>query len=77
MYSCKRGCNQEKCFVFGPKLFYSGKVVIIGQSLLHARKVVVFWQKIVVFGKKVIVLGSSGCIRAKQLVFGQKWLYSG
>ena len=27
--------------------------------------------------ENVIVLGSSGCIRAKQLVFGQKWLYSG
>ena len=25
---------------------------------------------------KVVVLGQSGCIRAKVVVFGQKWLYS-
>ena len=30
---------------------------------LNSGKVVVFWQ--------------SGCIRAKVVIFGQKWLYSG
>ena len=25
----------------------------------------------------MVVLGKSGCIRAKVVVFGQKWLYSG
>ena len=25
----------------------------------------------------MVVFGQSGCIRAKEVVFGQKWLYSG
>ena len=31
--------------VFGQKLLYSGKVVVIGQFFLCAGKVVVFWKK--------------------------------
>ena len=31
--------------VFGQKLLYSGKVVVIGQFFLYADKVVVFWKK--------------------------------
>ena len=31
--------------VFGQKLLYSGKVVVIGQFFLYAGKVVVFWKK--------------------------------
>ena len=29
------------------------------------------------YSGKVVVIGQSGCIRAKVVVFGQKWLYSG
>ena len=31
--------------VFGQKLLYSGKVVVIGPFFLYAGKVVVFWKK--------------------------------
>ena len=31
--------------VFGQKLLYSGKVVVIGQFFLYVGKVVVFWKK--------------------------------
>ena len=31
--------------VFGQKLLYSGKIVVIGQFFLYAGKVVVFWKK--------------------------------
>ena len=30
----------------------------------------------VTFGQKWLCLGKSGCIRAKVVLFGQKWLYS-
>ena len=55
------------------KLFFSGKMVVIGQSGCVRLKVVVFgkigcipakWYlgKVVVFGKKFLFLGKSGCI---------------
>ena len=31
----------------------------------------------IVFGINRILLGQTGCNRAKVVVFGQKWLYSG
>ena len=31
--------------VFGQKLLYSGKVVVIGQFFLYVGRVVVFWKK--------------------------------
>ena len=36
----------------------------------------VLWQKRL-YSDKVVVIGQSGGIRAKVVVFGQKWLYSG
>ena len=42
-----------------------------------------FSRKVVVFGQKWLYSGKGGCIRAKEILFGQrcsirvKWLYSG
>ena len=29
------------------------------------------------YSGKVVVIGQNGCIRAKVVIFGKKWLYSG
>ena len=62
-------------------------MVVFGQKLLYSSKVGCNWTNIVVFGQKWLYSGKSGCIReklvgfrisgsirAKKVVFGQKWL---
>ena len=56
----------EQMGFYRAKWLYSGKVVVLGQRWLYSGKVVVFWQKWLYSGK-------SGCIRAKVVVFRQKW----
>ena len=48
----------------------------MGQKLLYSGKVVVFGQGDCIPEKRLYSC-KSGCARAKVVVFGQKWLYSG
>ena len=68
LYSGKSGCNWEKWLYLGKSgctqamCFIRAKVVLFGCNLY------------------LVVLGficQRGCIRAKVVVFGQIWLYSG
>ena len=52
----KSGCNRKKVVVFGQKCFYSGKWLYSG--------------KVVVLEQKWFYSGKSGCVRAKEVVFG-------
>ena len=70
LYSCKRGSIWAKVVVFEQKCFYSGVVLVFGQSVSIRERGVVFWQKWLYSGK-------SGCVRVKVGVFGRKWLYWG
>ena len=63
------------------KLFFSGKVVVIGQSGCNRAK----WlcsvksgciRKNWLYSGEVILFGEKLC-SSKLVVFGQKWLYSG
>ena len=69
LYLVKSGCILVKVVVLGQKDFYSGKMVVFGQSGSVRAK----W----LYSGKVVVLGQSFCNRARVVVFGQKWLYSG
>ena len=60
--------------VFGQKWFYSGKVVVIGQSCCNWATMVVFGQRYFSSGK-VVNLGQKEMYSVKVAVFGQKWLY--
>ena len=65
----KIGCIRAKVVVLEQKWFYSGKVVVIGQTGRIVAKVVVFRQKrlysgkVLVFGQKWSCSGKNGCIR--------------
>ena len=41
-YSGKNGCFREKVVLFGHQWLYSGKVVVMGQSCVLGKKVLVF-----------------------------------
>ena len=49
---------------------------VLRQKWLYSGKRGFSRTKVAVLKKKVIVFGQSGCIRAKEVAFGQKWLYS-
>ena len=53
--------------VIRQKWLYLGEVVIFGKKLLYSGIVVAF-------GQKLLYLGKGGCIRAKVVVFAQRWL---
>ena len=53
--------------VIGQKLLDSGKLFVIGQFGCIRTE----WF----FREKVVVFEQNSCIRAKVVVFGQKWLY--
>ena len=59
MYLGKNLCNRASGCIRA-KWFFSGKVVVFGQKLLHSGKVVVF--------------GQSCGILTKVVVIGRKWL---
>ena len=50
-----------------------GKIGYILAKWLYSVKVVVFWKKRL-YLDKVVIFVQSGCIRAKTVVLGQKWL---
>ena len=50
---------------------YSGKVGVFGQNNSFSGK------KMVEFEKTGKYLGKNGCIRAKRIYLGQRWLHSG
>ena len=81
MYSGKSACIRAKVVVLVQKLlylvesgyvrekwYYSGKVVVFGQTLFYTDRSGSIRAKVVVFGQ-------SSCIRAKVVVIGQKWIY--
>ena len=65
---------------------YLGKVVVMGRKWLYSGRFVAFGKtgsirekgllssKVVEFGEKWFYSGNSGCIRVKEVVFGQKLL---
>ena len=72
----------NKVVVFGQKWLCSGKSECNRQKWFNLVKDVVFKQRESILAKwlysgKVVVFEQSGCIRAKMVVFGQKWLYFG
>ena len=46
----------------------SGKVVVIGQKWLYS-------DKSGCIGTEIVVFGQTGCVLAKDFVFGIKWFY--
>ena len=56
-----------KVAVFGEKMLYSGKVVLLEQKRLYLGKVVVFCHNWLYSSK-------SGCNLAKMVVIKQKWM---
>ena len=65
-----------KLVVFGQKWFYLGIQLLDGQGWLYLGRVVVVGQKCDIRGDKlysdkVFVFGQSGCIWARNVLFGQ------
>ena len=78
--SGKSGCFRAKVVVFPQRWLNSGNVVVFGKNILYSGKVGVFGQgrcnreKWMCLGKSGYNMGKSGILRAKEFVFGQKWL---
>ena len=70
MHSGKSGFIRRKL------VWYSGKVVVFGQSCCIRAKVVVFGQKWL-YSSQMVVFGQKSLYSGKMVLFGQKWLYSG
>ena len=74
------GSIRESVVVFGQNWFSSEKSGCIWARCLYYVNVVVFDQKLLYSGKVALFgfySGKKGSIRAKVVLFGQKWLLSG
>ena len=73
LYSGKSGCVRENSGCIWDKCLYSGKMVVFRQGGCIWLKMVVFRQNWLYSGKSGCI-GENGCIRAKVVDFGKKWL---